>query len=90
MLDLLAGGRFKKQLDGFLQIQAGFLDSLPLTGYIYLRAESHIGIILAFNNCCKLLRIVHVRFPPAESSYDKSSKNATSVTERASFIVYIS
>jgi hypothetical protein len=66
MLDLLEGSCLKKQLDGFFQIQAGFLDGLPLTGDVDFRAQGNVRIILAFNNRCELPRIVHNRLPSAE------------------------
>lgn len=42
MLDLLGGSCLKKKLNGIFKIEAGFLDSLALTGNINFRTKSDV------------------------------------------------
>lgn len=50
-------GGFEKQLQGFPEIGAGFLDGLALAGDVQFRAQGDVPITLALDNCRELLQL---------------------------------
>ena len=45
----------EEQLDGLHQISAGFLNRVPLTGYIDLRTQCHKAVALTLDYCRQVL-----------------------------------